>query len=69
MIKETRIDYNNYLVKQLPKATVFLNKKLEVVHVSDKWIQDFELTHDGVIGKKISELFNQMSIGWQRDIK
>jgi PAS domain S-box-containing protein len=69
MIRETRIDINNYWVKQLPKATVFLNKKLEVIHVSDKWINDFEFTNDGVIGKKISELFNHMGKGWLRDMK
>ena len=69
MIKETRIDINNYLVKQLPKGTVFLNKKLEVVHFSDIWLNDFEFTNDGVIGKKISELFNPMGKGWLRDLK
>ena len=53
MIKETQVGINNYLIKQLPKATAFLNKKLEVVHVSDTWIHDFELIHDNVIGKKI----------------
>ncbi|MGB5435574.1 MAG: PAS domain S-box protein [Maribacter sp.] len=69
MIKETPVGINNYLIKQLPNATVFLNKKLEVVHVSDKWIQDFELINDNVIGKKISELFNNMGKVWLRNLK
>ena len=52
MIKEKRADISSYLVKQLPKATVLLNRKLEVVHVSDTWINDFEFLAHDVIGKR-----------------
>ena len=69
MIKETQVGINNYLIKQLPKATAFLNKKLEVVHVSDTWIHDFELIHDNVIGKKIGEPCPNMGKGWLKVLK
>ncbi|PIE99871.1 MAG: hypothetical protein CR994_09035 [Maribacter sp.] len=57
MIRQTKTDLNNYLIKQLPNATVFLNKKLEVVYVSDKFADDFEFTSSAIIGKRIEVLF------------
>ncbi len=69
MLKRSQIDPNNYLIKQLPKATAFLNKKLEVVYASDLWIKDFEFTNGKVIGEKISALIKHISKDLQKDFK
>ncbi len=69
MLKRSQIDPNNYLIKQLPKATAFLNKKLEVVYASDLWIKDFEFTYGKVIGEKISDLLKHISKDLQKDFK
>lgn len=36
-----QMNINNYLIKQQPRATAFLNKILEIVHASDQWINSF----------------------------
>ena len=69
MLKRSQIDPNNYLIKQLPKATAFLNKKLEVVYASDLWIKDFEFTNGKVIGAKISTLLKHISKDLQKDFQ
>ena len=43
MLRGTPTVTFDYLVKQLPSATAFINKKYEVVYVSDRWIDDFDL--------------------------
>jgi PAS domain S-box-containing protein len=66
MLKGTQTDANNYLVKQLPIATAFLNRKLEVVHASDKWIEYFNFPDRDVFGKKIFTLFKGDHKNWQK---
>jgi len=51
----------NYLIKQLPKATAFVNRKLEIVHASDLWLEVFDLSEDYVIGKHITKLFTNIT--------
>lgn len=57
---------NNYLIKQLPKATVFLNIKLEVEHASDRWMADFDYSERKVIGKAFHTLFKDIGEPWQK---
>ena len=40
-MKRTQMNINNYLIKQQPRATAFLNKKLEIVYASNQWINSF----------------------------
>ncbi len=54
-----------YLIKQLPTAIVFLNTEFEVVHISDKWITDFNFAGNNLIGKSIHELFESVNEEWQ----
>ncbi|MDV7140929.1 PAS domain S-box protein [Maribacter sp. TH_r10] len=61
MIKGTQTNCNNYLIKQLPNATVFLNNNLEVVHVSDKFVDDYDLVFDTIIGKPIELIFKTIT--------
>lgn len=65
MLKRPPNTTNNYLIKQLPQATVFVNERFEVVHASDKWIADFNLDPDMVCGKPINELSTRISQGWE----
>lgn len=69
MVKETQTYINNYLIKQLPTATVFLNNNLEVTHVSDKFVDDFGLINDTIIGKRIDVLLNTMNEDCLKDFK
>ncbi len=66
MLKGTQTGTNNYLVKQLPIATAFLNRKLEVVHASDKWIEYFNFPDRDVFGKKIFTLFKGDHKNWHK---
>jgi len=43
MLKRGQETNYHYLIKQLPKATVFVDKKNVIAFVSDKWLNDFEL--------------------------
>ena len=60
---------NNYLIKQLPMATVYVNKKFEVVHVSDKWIEEFNFAKRNVIGQALDTLFMSVGAKWEKVLK
>jgi len=66
MLRGSQTLSSNYLIKQLPKATAFLNKDLEVVHASDSWIAYFDFSNNAVFGKTISELFGEISPEWKK---
>ncbi|MFS4494163.1 PAS domain S-box protein [Maribacter sp. 2308TA10-17] len=68
MLKGSQKSTNNYLIKQLPKATVFVDKRKTVVYVSDKWLNDFELNNSKVIGANIISLFKHSNLEWQKSI-
>ncbi len=65
MLKGPPIRTNNFLIKQLPKAIVFVNEKFEVVHASDRWLTDFKLESLDVSGKPIGELFTRTGRDWE----
>lgn len=65
MLKGSPTSINNLLIKQLPKATVFVNERFEVVHASDKWITDYELDPCDIFGKPIGELLTSTSHNWE----
>ncbi len=69
MLKGARESTSNYLIKQLPKATAFLNNKLEIVHASDKWIDYFEFSDRNVTGKNLKQLFKNTDEKWQMLLK
>lgn len=69
MPKESPTKTNNYLIKQLPKAIVFVNARFEVVHASDKWLKDFRLGPGDVFGKPVSELYTIMSHNWENALR
>ncbi|MGB5236952.1 MAG: PAS domain-containing protein [Flavobacteriaceae bacterium] len=65
MLRETQTNTSNYLIKQLPKATAFIDKEFKVVHASDTWIDYFDFNSDQVIGKTIHKLFGKVNPEWQ----
>ncbi|MET7030755.1 PAS domain-containing sensor histidine kinase [Sediminicola luteus] len=65
MLRETQVQTNNYLIKQLPGATAFVNTKFEVVHASDKWVSLFDFNPSTVFGKTLHKLFKSIDQDWQ----
>ena len=65
MLKGNKISANNYLIKQLPKATAFINKSKQIVYASDQWVNDFAFSSDTVIGKNVNELFKNQNKQWR----
>ena len=61
MLKGSQISTISYLIKQLPKATVFVNMRSEIVYVSDKWLEEFNFSDQILSGKKIFTLLNRTS--------
>ncbi len=64
----TKTIANNPLVKQLPTATVFTNKKFEVIYASDKFLSDFSFDSQDTFGKPINELFTTLSDNWENKL-
>ncbi len=69
MLRETQTNSSDYLIKQLPKATAFIDKQYRVVHVSDSWIEYFDFNPNQVIGKTIHKLFGRVSPEWQEALQ
>lgn len=61
MLRGSQTSSISYLIKQLPKATVFVNIRSEIVYVSDKWLEEFNFSNQNVTGKKILALENRIS--------
>ncbi len=64
MLRGTPTVTFDYLVKQLPMATAFINKKYEVVYVSDRWINEFDFARKKVIGRTLKEIFGRVTREW-----
>lgn len=64
MLKETRQHHFQYIIRQLPNPTAFLNTRLEVVYASDSWIRAFEFEDRPVIGRSILELMPESPGHW-----
>uniref|UniRef100_UPI0035619829 PAS domain-containing protein n=1 Tax=Muriicola sp. TaxID=2020856 RepID=UPI0035619829 len=69
MLRGTPTVTFDYLVKQLPTATAFINKKYEVVYVSDRWINDFDFTRKEVIGRSLKDIFGKVTPEWEKVLK
>ncbi len=69
MLTEPQIRTNNFLIKQLPKAVVFVNERFEVVYASDKWLTDCKLESSDVFGRPIGELFARTGRDWENALR
>ncbi len=69
MLRETQTNTSDYLIKQLPKATAFIDREFKVVHASDTWIDYFDLNPDRVFGNTIHKLFGKVNPQWQEALE
>ncbi|AIZ41701.1 PAS domain-containing sensor histidine kinase [Cellulophaga baltica] len=59
---------DNYLIKQLPKATAYVNLNLSVAHISDSWLRDFNLSLQAIEKNSILGIFPSLTTKWKQDI-
>ena len=69
VLRETQTNTSDYLIKQLPKATAFIDQEFKIVHASDTWIHYFDFDPNGIIGKTIHKLFGKVSPDWQEALE
>ncbi len=55
----------SYLVKQLPSATVFIDKTFSIAHASDRWVNTFGKEEVDIYGKNLFELLPELSTKWK----
>lgn len=65
MLNTTKSSVRDYLIKQLPSATAFINTDFEVVHASDRWIDSFDFSGPQVFGTTIFELLGEIGERWR----
>lgn len=65
MLNSTKSSVRDYLIKQLPSATAFINTDFEVVHASDRWIESFDFSGPEVFGATLFELFGEAAERWR----
>lgn len=66
MLKDPQTSSTSYLIKQLPTATVFINLKFQIIHVSDKWISTFSQNRLSVNGQSLFKIFPQIDVKWKK---
>jgi len=59
---------DNYLIKQLPKATAYVNLNLSIAHISDSWLRDFNLSLQDIEKNSILGIFPSLTTKWKQDI-
>lgn len=61
MLRNTPAITNQFLIKQLPKATAFINLDLSVALASDKWAEELNLEFRNIANKNIHDLLHTVS--------
>ncbi|QXP54332.1 PAS domain S-box protein [Cellulophaga sp. HaHa_2_1] len=59
---------DNYLIKQLPKATAYVNLNLSIAHISDSWLRDFNLSLQDIEKNSILGIFPSLTTKWKQDM-
>lgn len=68
MLNRSNIDTSNYLIRQLPQATAFINQDLELVHVSDSWEMEFHKKL-AISANTIPELDSRLGWHWGQELE
>jgi len=68
MLNSTKSSVRDYLIKQLPSATAFINTDFEVIHASDQWIESFDFSAPEVFGSTLFELFGTVAEKWHSEL-
>ena len=55
-----------YLIKQLPTATVFIDKEFCIAYASDKWVTNYSQNQADILGKNIFHLVPELSTKWEK---
>ncbi|QWX84389.1 PAS domain-containing sensor histidine kinase [Cellulophaga sp. HaHaR_3_176] len=58
---------NNYLIKQLPKATTYVNLNYEIIYISDSWNNQFNQNQTDLLGSNVLNTFPKLSHRWKQD--
>ena len=58
----------NYLIKQLPKATAYINLNYDIIHISDSWVTNFGVSPNQKFDATILELFPSLNQKWKKEI-
>ena len=61
MLRNTPTITNQFLIKQLPKATAFINMDFNVALASDKWVEELNLETRDIAHKNIHDLLHTIS--------
>lgn len=69
MLKDKKTISISFLVKQLPIATLFLDRKLNVVYTSDKFISLFSKDKLHIGGESIFSIFPELDLKWVAVLK
>ncbi len=66
MTQDNVVHKNNYLIKQLPQATAFIDMNYKIQYVSDQWINDFSNVSESCLGISITDLFSLHTPEWRK---
>jgi PAS domain S-box-containing protein len=69
MLKSKETISTSFLVKQLPTATLFVDRKLNVVYVSDKLISLFCDERVNFVGQSLFTIFPDLDVKWECVLK
>ncbi len=68
MLKNNPVISNQFLIKQLPQATAFIDRECKVVFASDKWVEEFNFPPCNYKHKKIQDLLGWESTQWTNSV-
>lgn len=68
MLRKTPAIANQFLIKQLPNATAFIDMDFRVVFASDKWAEEFNFETRDIAGKNFHELLGSVSEQWNSSV-
>jgi len=60
---------NQFLIKQLPKATAFIDLDYKIALASDKWAEELNLEIRNIIHKNIHDLLQPVSDKWNENLR
>lgn len=69
MLNKISTDEQAALIQQLSQAIVFVDTALKIVYVSDRWLIDFNLSREEVIGKSVVAVLNIADSIWAKSIR
>ncbi len=69
MLKDNKTIPTSFLIKQLPIATLFVDKKFKVVYASDKLLSLFCDDRINMVGESLFTIFPELDLKWKEVLK